>query len=100
MLCLRENMQVSLALRGSKGPFVKRDPTTRTKVVELFRLENKDSFFRSSMSPAHDHDLESQDAYVNALNVRVVLELSFPWNTPGQSVAGRAFAAKIIDLAE
>lgn len=57
-LYLRENMQAFLALRGStcKGPFVKRDPTTRTKGFGLFRLENKDSFFRTSMSPAHDHD--------------------------------------------
>lgn len=35
-----------------------------------------------------------------ALKVRIAIDLSFPWTTPGHFVAGWAFAAQVIDLAE
>ena len=95
-LYLRKKMQVSLAWRGSESVFVKCGPTTRIRSFKLFRLNNVDFPFRISMSPAYE---ESYGAYAGAFRVRMIHTPSFPLNTPTRFVAGRAFTAKIVDLA-
>lgn len=71
-LYLRKKMQVSLAWRGSESVYVKRGPTTRIRSFKLFRLENVDVSFGTSMSPGYDDSPGSYGAYAGALRVRMI----------------------------
>ena len=84
-ICAREH--ISSWFKEAPRVLLKRDPTTRTRLFELFRLENLYFFFRTSMSPAHDDDPASCGAYAGAPQ-SLNYVISALWNNNAKSVYG------------